>query len=91
MSSWICSTVELQMLKITYVRPILANSLLYVRPSSVSYKSLAFQLCQPKDFCPSRAEGKPFGRLASVPLALYACQCACLAAVAIRGFIVLYW
>ncbi len=53
---------------------------------SVSYKNLAFLLCQPKDCYPSRAEGKLFGRLASVLLALCACQCACLEALAIRDF-----
>ena len=63
--------------------PILANPMLYVRPSSVWFWCLAFELCQPKDCCPSRAEGKLFGRLASVLWVLCACQCACLVALAI--------
>lgn len=47
---------------------------------------LAFQFCQTKDCYPSQAEGKLFGRLASVLWVLCACQCACLVALAIRDF-----
>ncbi len=72
----------LQMPIITSVCPYFGNPCCTFALPSVSYKNLVFLLCQPKDSYPSRAEGKLFGRLASVLWIL----CACLVALAIRDF-----
>jgi len=68
---------------------ILANPLLYVRPSVCPLLETCILTVSPKDRYPSRAEGKLFGRLAFVRLVLCACQCACLVALAIRDLALL--
>ena len=87
MSSWILSTIELQMPKITSVRPYFGKPPVVRSPFPLSVsRVLYFNCVNLKTVTQAEQEGKLFGWLASVLWVLCACQCACLAALAVRDF-----